>query len=257
MTTTTVRTFSMQKPGMTITRRHSLAAGIFYLLTFVSIPILVLYNTAKTNPGFILGAGSGTPVVWGTLLELTVALAGIGTAIALFPIVRHQNESLAIGFVATRTLEAALIFVGVVSLLSLVTLQQDLGTVAGADSSVLVITGASHAATYQWAFTVSQSLLPAFNAILLGTLMYKSRLVPRILPMMGLIGAPFLIISTLATVLGLNEPISAWSAISALPVAAWELSLGIYLLVKGFRRTPLIETLDAEEAGRIASGAAV
>ncbi len=253
--TTTIQAPQHQKVRMTSTRKHSLAAGIFYVVTFISMPILVLYNIAKTDPEFILGAGSGTPVVWGTILELTVALAGIGTAIALFPIVKRQNESMAIGFVATRTLEASLIFVGVVSLLSLVTLQQDLGTVPGADTSALVVVGTSHAATYQWAFTVGQSLMPGFNAILLGTLMYKSRLVPRVLPIMGLIGAPLLITSTLATVVGLNEPLSAWSALSALPVAAWELSLGIYLLVKGFKRTPLIEALDAEEAAGLVTTA--
>jgi Domain of unknown function (DUF4386) len=249
--TTTVQEAPITKARMTSTRKHSLAAGIFYVVTFVSIPTLVMYDSAKHDPNFILGAGSGTSVVWGAILELIVGLAGIGTAVALFPIVRRQNESLALGFVTTRVLEAAMIFLGVASIVSLVALQQDFGTAAGADSSALVIVGASHAATYQWAFTIGQSLMPGLNAILLGTLMYQSRLVPRILPIIGLIGAPLLIMSTLATVVGWNEPLSAWSALSALPVAVWEFSLGVYLLVKGFRRTPLIVALDAEEANRV------
>ena len=248
--TTTTPAPPIAKTRMTNTRKSSLAAGIFYVLTFVSIPTLLLYNNAKTDPDFILGSSSGTPVMVGAILELIVALAGIGTAVALFPVVKRQSESLALGLVAARTLEAALIFVGVASIVSLVALQQDLGTAAGADSTALVVVGASHASTFQWVFTISQSLMPGINALLLGTLMYRSRLVPRILPIMGLIGAPFLITSTLATVAGLNEPLSAWSGLSALPVAAWELSLGIYLLTKGFKRTPLIEALDAEEAMR-------
>ncbi len=250
--TTTLQAVRPPKIKMTSTRKHSLAAGIFYVLTFASIPTLVMYDIAKTNPDFVLGAGSSTPVVWGAVLEIIVALTGIGTAIALFPIVRRQNESLAIGFVASRTLEAAMIFLGVVSIVSLVALQQDFGTVPGTDTSAVVLVGASHASTYQWAFTVGQSLMPGFNAILLGTLMYRSRLVPRILPIMGLIGAPLLITSTLATVVGWNEPLSAWSALAALPVAVWEFSLGVYLLTKGFKRTALIEELDAEEAARLA-----
>ncbi|MDD2858967.1 MAG: DUF4386 domain-containing protein [Candidatus Nanopelagicales bacterium] len=246
--TTTVHARPATKARMTNTRRSSLAAGICYLLTFISIPTLFLYNKAKTDPDFILGSNDGMPVMWGGVLELIVGLAGIGTAVALYPVVKRQNESLALGFVAARTLEAALIFVGVASIVSLVALQQDFGTAPGADTSALVLVGASHASSYQWAFTVSQSLMPGINALLLGTLMYRSRLVPRILPLMGLIGAPLLITSTFATVAGLNEPLSAWSALSALPVAAWELSLGIYLLTKGFKPTPLIEALDAEEA---------
>lgn len=249
--TTTTHPAPVTTSRMTRSRKHSLAAGIFYVVTFVSIPTLVLYNSVKTDPNFILGAGSDNPVLWGAILEIIVALAGIGTAIALFPVVRRQNESLAIGFVATRTLEAAMIFVGVVSIVSLVALQQDFSTTAGSDSAALVYSGASHAATYQWAFTVGQSLMPGINAILLGTLMYRSRLVPRILPIIGLIGAPLLISSTLATVAGLNEPLSAWSALSALPIAVWEFSLGAYLIVKGFKRTPITGAFDADDANPV------
>jgi hypothetical protein len=247
--TTTLQPAPVRAARMSRSRKHSLAAGIFYVITFVSIPTLALYSSVKTDTNFILGADGSGPVLWGGILEVIVALAGIGTAIALYPVVRRQNESLAIGFVASRTLEAAMIFLGVTSLVSLVALQQDFGATAGADAGALVYTGASHAATYQWAFTLGQSLMPGINALLLGTLMYRSRLVPRILPIIGLIGAPLLITSTLATVVGLNEPLSAWSALSALPIAVWEFSLGAYLIVKGFRRTPITDAFDAEPTG--------
>lgn len=249
--TTTVHPAPVTTSPMSRSRKHSLAAGIFYVVTFVSIPTIGMYNTAKTDHNFILGTASDNPVVWGGILELIVALAGIGTAIALFPVVKRQNESLAIGLVASRTLEAAMIFFGVVSLVSLVALKQDFGPTAGADSAALVYTGASHAATYQWAFTIGQSLMPGINAILLGTLLYRSRLVPRILPTLGLIGAPFLISSTLATVTGHNEPMSTWSALSGMTIAVWELSLGVYLIVKGFKRTPITDAFDAEHANRV------
>ena len=109
----------------------------------------------KTDPACILGSGSDTGVLLGTVLELIVALAGIGTAVALFPVVRRQSEGFALGFVATRIVEAAMIFIGVVSLLSLVTLRQDLGAAAGAaDAPSLVTTGASLVATYNWTFLV-------------------------------------------------------------------------------------------------------
>ncbi len=230
--------------GMTSSRKHALAAGIFYIVTFVSMPTLFLYHAAKNNSDFILGNGDPTLVQWGAVLEIIVGLASIGTAVALYPVVRRQNQSLAIGFVSSRVLEASMIFLGVASILTLVTLRQDLGVAAGGDSSALVVAGASQASMYQWAFTVGQSLMPGINAVLLGILMYRSRLVPRILPIIGLIGAPLLITSTFATIAGFNEPLSAWSALSAAPIAVWEFSLGVYLVVKGFKRTPLTDAFD-------------
>jgi hypothetical protein len=138
-----------------------------------------------------------------------------------------------------------MIFTGVVSLLSLVTIRQDLGGAAGADAASLVATGASHVAVYNWAFLLGQSLMPAINALLLGSLLYRSRLVPRILPVVGLIGAPLLIAAVLATLFGGIEQVSAISALAALPVAAWELSLGVWLVVKGFKPSRITAEMTA------------
>ncbi len=104
-------------------RRTSRAAGILYLLTFVSVPTLAMYQDVREEDDFVLGAGSDAGVLWGGLLETIVALASIGTAVALFPVVRRYNEGVALGFVATRVLEAGLIVVGIISLLSVVTLR--------------------------------------------------------------------------------------------------------------------------------------
>ena len=140
-----------------------------------------------------------------------------------------------------------MIFTGVVSLLSLVHLRQDLGASGGADTASLVTTGASLVATYNGTFLLGQTLMPCMNALLLGTLMYRSGLVPRAIPRMGLIGAPLLITSTIAVLFGIIEPVSVWSAIATLPVALWELSLGIWLVVKGFKPSPIT-------AGMVAAG---
>ncbi len=214
-------------------RKTALVAGIFYLITFVSIPTLALYGPVKSDPYYIVSSGASTAVLFGGFLEVIVALAGIGTAVALYPVVKRQNESMALGFVTTRVLEAAMIFTGVVSLLSVVTLRQPGATGAGAAS--LVTTGAALVAMYNWTFLLGQTLMPGLNALLLGSLMYRSGLVPRIIPLLGLIGAPLLITATIATLFGLNEQLSVWSAIATLPIAAWELSLGVWLVVKGFK----------------------
>jgi hypothetical protein len=160
-------------------------------------------------------------------------------------VVKRQNEGFALGFVASRVLEASMIFAGVVSLLSLVTLHQDLGGAAGANAASLVTTGASHVAVYNATFLLGQSLMPAINALLLGTLMYRSRLVPRVIPVMGLIGAPLLIAAVFATLFGGIEQNSSLAALAALPVAAWEFSLGVWLVVKGFRPSPITTGMAA------------
>ena len=181
----------------------------------------------------------------GGFLEVIVALAGIGTAITLYPVVKRQNEGVALGFVTARVLEASMIFAGVVSLLSLVTLRQNLGGAAGTNAASLVTTGASHVAVYNATFLLGQSLMPGINALLLGSLMYRSRLVPRLLPVVGLIGAPLLVTAVFAILFGGIGQYSSWAALAALPVAAWEFSLGVWLVVKGFRPSPITAAMDA------------
>ena len=181
MTATTHLTATKQA-GMTSLRKTALVAGIFYLITFISIPTLALYGPVKNHRDWILSSGSHTGVLVGGLLEVIVALAGIGTAVTLYPVVKRRNEGVALGFVTSRLLEAAMIFTGVLSLLSLVTLKHDLGGAAGANAAALVTTGAAHVAIYNLTMLLGQTLMPCVNALLLGSLMYRSRLVPRIIP---------------------------------------------------------------------------
>ena len=243
--TTIMHTTATKQAGMTSLRKTALVAGVFYLITFISIPTLALYGPVKNHRDWILGSGSHTGVLVGGFLEVIVALAGIGTAVTLYPVVKRQNEGVALGFVAARVLEAAMIFTGVISLLSLVTLRQDLGGAAGANAAALVTTGASHVAVYNWTFLLGQTLMPCINALLLGSLMYRSRLVPRIIPVLGLIGAPLLITAVIATLFGGIGHVSAWAAIATLPVAAWEFSLGVWLVVKGFKPCPITAGMEA------------
>jgi len=213
---------------MSSLRKYSLAGGLFYLLTFVSIPTLALYRSVR-DPRFVLGPGPDSPVILGVLLEMIVALAGIGTAVALYPAVKRHGEARAVGFVASRVLEAATIYVGIVSLMSIVTLRR-----AGAGTSALV-TAQGLAAQYQWTFFFAQSFIPAVNGVLLGSLLYQSRLVPRWLPVLGFSGAVLLVVSWFGVLVGVIGAISPVAAVSALPIAVWEFSLGIYLTFWGFK----------------------
>jgi hypothetical protein len=216
---------------MTASRKTSLTAGILYLLTFISIPTLSLYHEIH-QPNFILSSAPASDVVLGGILELLMALACIGTSLAFYPVLKKQNESLALGFVAARVLEATLIFAGVASLLTVLNLRA-LGADAQVVSRGLVM-------LYDRLFLISQSFIPAVNALLLGTLLYQTRLVPRILPIIGIIGAFTLVAGDVAVLYGIFDQRAPIAGLSAVPIALWEFSLGLYLTFKGFKENDLI-----------------
>jgi hypothetical protein len=220
------------------TRNHARAAGILYILTFASsIPAAFYFlSPVLDDPRYVLGAGQDTRVVIGCLLDVVNAVTAIGTAVAVYPVVKRQNQSLAIGFVASRLYEAAVIMMGVVSLLAVVSLRQN---AAGADPDSLLATSQGLVALRDYTFQFGPNLAAALNATMFATLLYRSRLVPRILPTMGLIAAPLLIGATIATVLGATEQGSIWFAPGGVLIFVWELSVGIYMAVKGFKPSPI------------------
>src|SRR2546425_874072 len=236
--TITYQTTATNRVPMDSLSKTALVAGALYLLTFISIPTLFLYVPVH-DPKFIVGPGPDTGVILGGILEMIVALAGIGTAVALYPVVKRQNEGVALGFVGSRVLEGGAIFTGVVCLLSVVTLRQ-----AGAGTDALV-TGHALVALYDRTFLIGQSFIPAVNALLLGSLLYRSRLVPRALPLLGLIGAPLLVAGDLAVLFGLIGQHAPLAGLFALPIALWEFSLGVWLVVKGFKPSPITAGMAA------------
>ncbi len=254
--TTTVRTPAAKpvapaarRAPMTAMRKTALLAGGLYLITFLAgiPPTFILYSDILTNPAFITSSGPDAPVLWGAFLEIINAFACIGTAIVLFPVVKRHSEAHALGFVTTRLIEAAVIIVGVISLLTVVTLRQELAGTAGTNLSSLLTTGHALVAIQEWTALVGPGLMPALNALMLGYVLYRSRLVPRAIPLMGLVGSPLLIASFSATLFGVTEQISVVGALGALPIALWEFSLAIYLVVKGFKPSSLTAT-DAPSA---------
>ena len=219
-------------------RKTALVAGVFYLLTFVSIPTLFLYGPVK-GANYILGPGPDTSAIIGGILEMIVALAGIGTAVVLFPVLKRQNEGVALGFVGSRVLEAATIFAGVACLLSVVTLRQaGVGAAGLVSAQTLVV-------LYDRTFLFGQSFMPAICDLLLGILLYQSRLVPRGLALIGIAGAPILLAGYLAVMFGLIGQHAPLAALSALPVALFEFSLGVWLVVKGFNPSPITAGMAA------------
>jgi len=222
-------------------RRTALLAGLLYLLTFVtSIPTLRLYRPLREHADFVLGAGSAAGVTGGALLEIALAVSCVGTAVVLFPVAKRQSERAALGFLAARVVEACLILVGVISLLAILRLRHGVAGTAGANADSLVTAGHTLVAVYDGTFLLGQSLMPVVSALCLGSVLYRSRLVPRIIPAMGLIGAPLLLASDIAIFCGVYPQGTPLAGLAALPTAAWEFGLGGWLVVKGFRPSPLL-----------------
>ena len=222
------------------TRRAALVAGWLFVITFVvSIPAaLVLYTPVLDHANYIVGAGSDSRIAFGAFLEMILIVANIGSAVVLFPILKRQSERLALGYVTARVMESAFIAVGILSLMAIVTLRKDVGA-TGADS--LVTAGRSLVAIHDWTFVLGPGwVVGVGNGPILGYLMYRSGLVPRGMAMLGLIGGPLIIASGTAVLFDVFEPGSGPQVIATAPEFVWELSLGIYLIVKGFKPSPIL-----------------
>jgi hypothetical protein len=209
--------------------------GVLYLITFfTSIPALfVFFAPVLDDPRYILGPGADTSVAWGAVLELILIIANIGTAVVLYPILKRHNEILILGYVTARVMESVFIAVGILSLLTIVTLRQE--ATAGADAASLLTAGESLVALKDWTFLLGPGFMVGVgNGLLLGYLMYTSRLVPRGMAVLGLIGGPLIIVTGVGVIFGVIEAGGAVQTIATIPEALWELLLGIWSIVRGF-----------------------
>ena len=218
---------------MSLDQKRARVFGVLYLVTFVtSIPALALYEPALRHPvAFVAGSGNVNEIYLGALLELLLVIANIGTAVVIVPIMRRQFEELAIGYVTARVVECTFILVGIVSMLGIATLQQEN---AGAAEATVAYT---LAALKDWTFLLGPGWLVGWgNGLILGYMMYRTQLVPRPWTWLGLIGGPLIIISGTIVLFGGNPASSALKGPAAIPEALWELFLGVYCTIWGFRR---------------------
>jgi hypothetical protein len=225
-------------PDLTINAR---LGGIFYLVWLaVSVAAAILLAPILSTANYVVSSGSDTRILVGSVLEIMNAFACIGTAVALYPITRRYNETLAIGFIAARVVEAALILMGVISILALVTLRHTYASSPNATlpNAGLLPLGESLTAMRSWTILLGPALMAGINAALLAPILFRAQLVPRLIPVLGMIGAPLLIASTVLTLLRRNEPVTIIDAIATAPIFTWELALGVWLTTRSVRLTP-------------------
>jgi Domain of unknown function (DUF4386) len=221
------------------TRRTASLTGWLFIVTFVaSIPaFFIFYAPVRDNPNLITGAGADptASVALGALLELVTIIANVGTAVVLFAILKRQSEAGAVAYVSARLVECVFIAIGIISLLAFLLMRQE--ATAGQDAAL----GQALVAIYDRAFLIGPGIFAGVaNGLILGYLMYRSGLVPRWMAMLGLIGGTLVPASGIAIMFDLTERGSALQAIATIPEFFWELFLGIYLIVKGFRPSPIL-----------------
>jgi len=223
-------------------RRTALTVGVLFLITYVTsiAAFFWAYAAVLDHPNYIVGAGEDGRVAFGAFLEMILIVANIGTAVVLFPILKRQNESLALGYVTARVMECVFIGVGLLSLLAVVTLRQDVGATGGES---VVTAGRSLVAIHDWTFLLGPGwVVGVGNGLILGYLMFRSGLVPRGMAMLGLIGGPLLILSGTLVMFDVIEPGGTAQSIATIPEFLWELSLGLYLTFKGFKPSPILSS---------------
>ena len=227
-------------------RRTARIAGWLMLSTFVTaIGALILYDPVLSDAGdFILGSSDEGRIQLGAFLEILLMIGNVGTAVVMFPILRRYSETLSLSYVASRVIESTIIGVGVISLLSILTLSDDLAASIGGDAGSLSVAGETLAAVHDWTFLLGPGFCVGVNGILLGWLMYRTGLMPPRLAMLGIIGGPLIFASSIAVLFGAYEQDGA-HVLFSVPEAAFELSFAIYLIAKGFRPSPVLATSPA------------
>ncbi|HZC33948.1 MAG TPA: DUF4386 domain-containing protein [Candidatus Bathyarchaeia archaeon] len=243
--TTTARIATTKRAPMDASRMAALAVGVLFILTFVtSIAGVLAYGPVLSDPTYITGAGADGRVFVGAFLELLLIITNIGCAVVLFPLLKRQNEALALGYVTARLVECAFIGIGLLCLLTIVTLRQGAGA---ADAGTLVVVGRSLVALHNWTFLLGPGFADGIGTgMILGWLMYRSGLVSRRMALFGVIGGPLLAASGIAVLLGVIPQGSTLQGIATVPEIVWEAFLGLWLTFKGFRQAPIL-TAEAPE----------
>jgi len=230
---------------MNSNRDIAILVGILYILAAVTAILgFVLYQPILNDPDYIIkGSANETQVIWGAFSELILAVSVIGISILMFPIVNKENEIIAIGYVCFRLVEAILSIIGIISLLSIVTLSQEYRIEATPNVSSYLTAGKSLVILHNWTFLLGPNLALGSSTLMMSYFLYDSKLVPRFISVMGLVGATLILACALLVMFGVFLQVSLWGAILAIPVFVYEMSLAVRLIAKGFNSSIVYSSL--------------
>ncbi|KIL39022.1 hypothetical protein SD70_22620 [Gordoniibacillus kamchatkensis] len=231
-------------------KKSALLVGVLFILAAVtSIIGLILYDPILNGPDYLVkGAEHGSQVILGALMELILVVSAVGTATTMFPILRKYDETIALWHVCFRFLEAIIITIGVISVLSLLTLSREFVAAAAPDTASFQASGTVLRALHDWTFLLGPNFMLGINTMMYSYIFYKSKLVPRFIPVLGMTGSALVFLAAILEMFDVIRQISAWGAMLSLPVAANEMILAIWLIVKGFNSSALAKMEGAPNA---------
>jgi hypothetical protein len=232
-------------------RRTAIAVGVLFLVTHVTAIVPRIFYGPYLTDATRLGTGDDTGAMVGALLEVVLAITVVGTSIALYAVAKKQNAALAVGYIALRTLEASVILLGVVGMLTLVSLRASVAGAADASSVAPLIE--TLVALVDWAFLVGPGFICGTNTVLMAWIMLESRLVPRFIAVLGLVGGPLVFAFNVVKMFGFSEQMMPWAGLAVVPIFSWEICLAIHLIVKGFRPAALARLDAATERPLVAA----
>ena len=223
-------------------RKAAYVVGVLFVITYITsiAAKFAFYPPFLDHVDYITGSGDDTRVLWGAFSEVLLIIANIGTAVALYPVVKRRFPAMSLGFVTARVMESVFIAVGILSVLTLVTMRQDFAGASGDQAAGLGAVGHALVSLQEWTFQLGPAFVVGVgNGLLLGYMMYRSGLVPRGMAMLGLVGGPLICLSGAAVILGVIDGGGTAQTLASIPEFFWELSFGVYLIVKGFRPSPM------------------
>ncbi|MCM3600991.1 DUF4386 domain-containing protein [Robertmurraya korlensis] len=226
---------------MMINKSAAKLVGVLFILAAVSaVAGVILYDPILNGSDYLInGSKHDNQVILGALMELILVVSAVGTATTMFPILRRYNETIALWHVCFRFLEAIVITVGVISVLSLLTLSREFVEAGAPDVAAFQTSGTVLKAIHEWTFMLGPNFMLGINTMMYSYIFYKTKLVPRFIPIIGMTGAALVFVCALLVMFGVIEQVSVWGGLLALPVAANEMILAVWLIVKGFNSTVL------------------
>jgi hypothetical protein len=226
---------------MNSNRKTAIFVGVMFILATVSAILgLYFYQSILNGPDYLInGAANQNKIALGVLMELILVCSNIGTAIGLFPLLKPYSERIALGHFSFRFLEVVFIAIGIVSVLSLLTLSQDFVAAAAPDASTYHAAGTLLLAVHTWTFALGPLFMLGVNTFMYSYLLYKSKLVPRPLAGLGLTGATLVLVAALLVLFGVYPQLSVPVTLLALPIASYEMILAGWLIVKGFNSSAI------------------
>lgn len=217
-------------------RKDARIVGFLFILAAVSSIIgLLLYAPILGHSDYVIRGEVQQPqIATAALMEVILSVSMIGISIWMYPVLKRYSEPLAIGYVCFRLLESTIVIVGIISMLAVMTLSAEFPRMSALDQNSFLVVARSFVAVHDWTFLLGPNTALGVSTLMMSFLMFRSRLVPRPIAVLGLIGGPLIFTSSVLVMFGLYTQTSTMGALMALPVFLYEMSTAVWLMVRGF-----------------------